>query len=79
MALTCGGVLFNFSTEQVTFAAMRRGFDDGMAFVNVTVALVCTAFAWILALFALKGWALQRADRLSKHAASRARHVSLNA
>lgn len=28
--LTCGGVVFILSTEQVTFAAMRHGFDDIM-------------------------------------------------
>lgn len=43
------------STEQVTFAAMRHGFDDLMAFLNVTVSLVSIIFAWIVVLFALQG------------------------
>jgi H+/Cl- antiporter ClcA len=30
LMLTCGGVVFILSTEQVTFAAMRHGFDDIM-------------------------------------------------
>ncbi|KAI5480793.1 integral membrane protein [Pseudohyphozyma bogoriensis] len=69
--LTCGGVVFILSTEQITFAAMRHQFDDMMAFLNVTVALVCIWFTWTLALFAVKGWALARAhptdDRSHPH------------
>ncbi|KAM0752108.1 hypothetical protein T439DRAFT_333349 [Meredithblackwellia eburnea MCA 4105] len=61
--LTCGGVVFILSTEQVTFAALRHGGDDMMAFLNMTVALVCIWFTWILTLFALKGWASTRSTR----------------
>lgn len=43
------------STEQVTFAAMRHGFDDLMAFLNVTISLVCVLFAWVMVLFAIQG------------------------
>ncbi|GAA5925624.1 Tvs1p [Sporobolomyces koalae] len=58
--LTCGGVVFVLSTEQITFAAMRHHADDMMAFLNVTFALVCVIFFWIAVLFGLKGWALKR-------------------
>lgn len=33
--LSCGGVVFVLSDEEVTFAAMRHGWDDLMAFMNV--------------------------------------------
>ncbi|GAA6020851.1 hypothetical protein JCM11491_000004 [Sporobolomyces phaffii] len=58
--LTCGGVVFVLSTEQVTFAAMRHQADDMMAFLNVTFAFVCVLFFWIAVLFGLKGWATKR-------------------
>ncbi|KAK4053903.1 hypothetical protein OIO90_003740 [Microbotryomycetes sp. JL221] len=60
MFLTCGGVVFILSTEQVTLAAMRHQFDDIMMFLNGTVSLVSIAFCWLMALFAIKGWALDR-------------------
>ncbi|GAA5828972.1 hypothetical protein JCM5353_005187 [Sporobolomyces roseus] len=63
--LTCGGVVFVLSTEQITFAAMRHQADDVMAFLNVTVASVCTVFFFVALLFALKGWALKRS--LNRH------------
>ncbi|GAA94451.1 uncharacterized protein L969DRAFT_269778 [Mixia osmundae IAM 14324] len=58
--LTCGGVVFMLSTEQVAFAAMRSGYDDVMAFLNITVALVCFIFTWIAVLMTLKGWCTRR-------------------
>lgn len=33
--LACGGVVFVLSDEEVTYAAMRHGWDDIMAFLNV--------------------------------------------
>lgn len=36
--LSCGGVVFVLSDEEVTFAAMRHGWDDLMAFMNVVSA-----------------------------------------
>lgn len=33
--LACGGLVFIFSTEEVTLAAMRRGRDGGFIFVNL--------------------------------------------
>ncbi|GAA5875917.1 hypothetical protein JCM3774_005815 [Rhodotorula dairenensis] len=60
LALTCGGVVFILSVEQVTFAAMRHHADDVMAFLNLTVAVVCAWFFWTACLFAIKGWALSR-------------------
>lgn len=55
LSLTCGGIVFMLSTEQVTFAAMRHGADDLMAGLNVTVAFASVAFAWIMVLFAIQG------------------------
>ncbi|SCV71976.1 BQ2448_4670 [Microbotryum intermedium] len=60
LCLTCGGVVFILSTEQVTFAAMRHGWDDVMAFLNVTVAFVSIVFCWILVLCTIRGACLRR-------------------
>ncbi|GAA5874797.1 hypothetical protein JCM16303_002987 [Sporobolomyces ruberrimus] len=66
MFLTCGGIVFILSTEQITFAAMRHDADDMMAFLNVTFAFVCVVFFWLALLFGIKGWAVKRnASRLS--------------
>lgn len=48
--------MFMFSTEEVTVAAMRRGHDDMMMFLNVAVAMTCLAFCWTLGIVAFKGW-----------------------
>ncbi|GAA5886020.1 hypothetical protein JCM6882_004235 [Rhodosporidiobolus microsporus] len=58
--LASGGLVFIESTEQVTFAAMRHGWDDMMAFLTLTVSTVVALFFWIAVLFAVKGWALKR-------------------
>lgn len=60
VSLACGGVVFVLSDEEITFSAMRHGWDDVMAFLNLTVALVCFLFCWVLAVLAAKGWAVQR-------------------
>ena len=54
--LACGGLVFQFSTEEVTIAAMRQGHDDVMMFLNVAVAMTCFALCWTLAIVAFKGW-----------------------
>ncbi|PPQ77379.1 hypothetical protein CVT25_010960 [Psilocybe cyanescens] len=54
--LACGGLVFMFSTEEVTIAAMRRGRDDVMMFLNLAVALTCLAFCWTLFVVGFKGW-----------------------
>ncbi|KAJ8481258.1 hypothetical protein ONZ45_g15361 [Pleurotus djamor] len=54
--LACGGLEFMFSTEELTIAAMRRGRDDVMMFLNVGVAITCLAFCWTLCVVAFKGW-----------------------
>ncbi|RDB22739.1 putative membrane protein C3B8.06 [Hypsizygus marmoreus] len=54
--LACGGLVFMFSTEEVTIAAMRRGRDDMMMFLNVAVAMTCFAFCWTLFVVGFKGW-----------------------
>ena len=54
--LACGGLVFMFSTEELTIAAMRQGHDDMMMFLNVAVAMTCLAFCWTLGIVAFKGW-----------------------
>ncbi|KAJ7499057.1 hypothetical protein FB451DRAFT_1204097 [Mycena latifolia] len=54
--LTCGGISFMFSTEEVTIAAMRRGRDDIMLFAIVAVAITCLAFCWTICAVAFHGW-----------------------
>ncbi|KAG6817196.1 hypothetical protein H0H87_011554 [Tephrocybe sp. NHM501043] len=58
--LACGGLTFMFSTEEVTIAAMRRGRDDVMMFLNVAVAMTCFAFCWTLFIVGFKGWLKSR-------------------
>jgi len=43
LCLTSGGVVFILSTEQVTFAAMRHGFDDVMVRLQVSASLSASA------------------------------------
>lgn len=58
--LACGGLVFIFSTEEVTIAAMRKGRDDMMMFLNVAVAITCFAFCWTFCIVAMKGWLKSR-------------------
>ncbi|KAF8579328.1 hypothetical protein K439DRAFT_1638077 [Ramaria rubella] len=58
--LACGGMTFIFSTEQITFAAMRRQMDDVMFIFNFTVALTCLAFCWVMSIVSFKAWAVYR-------------------
>ncbi|TDL29243.1 hypothetical protein BD410DRAFT_779582 [Rickenella mellea] len=54
--LACGGLMFQFSTEELTLTAMRRGHNDQMMFLNVAVAVTCLAFCWSLCIVAFNGW-----------------------
>ncbi|KAF8558838.1 hypothetical protein OG21DRAFT_1432523 [Imleria badia] len=54
--LACGGLMFMLSTEELTLAAMRKGRDDMMMFLNVAVAITCFAFCWTLCVVAFNGW-----------------------
>ncbi|KAJ8595304.1 hypothetical protein M405DRAFT_909338 [Rhizopogon salebrosus TDB-379] len=58
--LACGGLTFISSTEEITIAAMRRGRDDTMMFLNVAVAITCFAFCWTFCIVAFKGWLKSR-------------------
>ncbi|KAG1832991.1 hypothetical protein EV424DRAFT_1469245 [Suillus variegatus] len=60
--LACGGLVFIFSTEEVTIAAMRKGRDDMMLFLNVAVAITCSAFCWTFCIVAMKGWLKSRSS-----------------
>lgn len=58
--LTCGGLVFMISSEEVSFAAMRNGFGDFMAILCISVAFICFLFALTAALFVVKAWAFKR-------------------
>jgi hypothetical protein len=58
--LACGGLMFMLSTEEVTFAAMRRGHDDMMFFLNAAVAITSVACCWVLAVVVFKGYLSNR-------------------
>jgi len=58
--LSCGGLIFIMSDEEITFAAMRRGYDDVMMFLNVAVAITCFAFCWTMLVVGFKGWLKSR-------------------
>ncbi|KAH8113335.1 hypothetical protein DFH11DRAFT_1841724 [Phellopilus nigrolimitatus] len=66
--LACGGLVFQFSTEELTIAAMRRKHDDVMMFLNLAVAVTCLAFCWVLAVVAFKAWLKMR--QTAKNAAA---------
>ena len=51
------------SNEEITFAAMRTGYDDMMAFMNFAVALTCAVFCWEIVIMGVKGWAVGRVNR----------------
>ncbi|KAI5116542.1 hypothetical protein M0805_004325 [Coniferiporia weirii] len=54
--LACGGLVFQFSLEELDLAAIRRGHDDVMMFLNVAVAMTCLAFCWVLGIVTFKAW-----------------------
>lgn len=58
-----GGIVFILSVEEISFAAMRAGYDDMMAFLNFTVALTSLVFCWIMVVLGVKGWAVGRVQR----------------
>ncbi|KAJ1025839.1 hypothetical protein NDA16_002465 [Ustilago loliicola] len=64
-SLCCGGLVFMLSSEEVSFAAMRSGYGDFMAILNVAVAVVALLFCWTTGLMLLKGWAVRREVRRS--------------
>jgi hypothetical protein len=51
------------SNEEITFAAMRTGYDDMMAFLNFTIALTSAVFCWEVVVVGIKGWAVGRMNR----------------
>ncbi|KAF9075997.1 hypothetical protein BDP27DRAFT_1314853 [Rhodocollybia butyracea] len=69
--LACGGLSFMFSTEELTIAAMRRGRDDVMMFLNVAVAITCFALCWTIAVVGFKGYLKSRiAPRVAYHSSA---------
>ncbi|KDQ16101.1 hypothetical protein BOTBODRAFT_31175 [Botryobasidium botryosum FD-172 SS1] len=56
--LACGGFTFILSTEQIGFAAMRRGHADIMMHLNLVVAVICFIFTWCMGILAFRGWAV---------------------
>ncbi|KAL0070890.1 hypothetical protein AAF712_002111 [Marasmius tenuissimus] len=69
--LACGGLCFMFSTEEVTLAAMRRGRDDVMMFLNVAVAITCFAMVWTVCVVTFKGYLRTKTNpRVSYHSSA---------
>ncbi|KAK7470805.1 hypothetical protein VKT23_002223 [Stygiomarasmius scandens] len=69
--LACGGLAFQFSTEELTIAAMRRGRDDVMMFLNVAVAITCFALCWTVCVVGFKGYLRSRLNpRVSYHSSA---------
>lgn len=60
LGYAAGGIVFMLSVEEVSFAAMRAGYDDMMAFLNFTIALTSLVFCWEVVVMAIKGWAVMR-------------------
>ncbi|EIW68262.1 hypothetical protein TREMEDRAFT_69277 [Tremella mesenterica DSM 1558] len=58
-----GGIVFMLSDEEITWAAMRTGWDDMMAFLNFTVALTSLIFCWTVCVMGIKGMAVLRVGR----------------
>ncbi|KDN46613.1 hypothetical protein K437DRAFT_256120 [Tilletiaria anomala UBC 951] len=70
-SLACGGFVFMLSTEEVSFMQMRTGYDDMMALLNLTVAVVALVFCLAALLMVLKNWALRREWRLTQQHVAR--------
>ncbi|KAF8914068.1 cytoplasmic protein [Gymnopilus junonius] len=68
--LACGGLVFISSDEEITIAAMRRGRDDVMMFLNVAVAITCLGCCWTLAVVGFKGWLKSRTHSVTYRHAS---------
>merc|ERR1712157_378595 len=75
----CGGLVFMLSSEEVSFAAMRSGYGDFMAILNVAVAAVALLFCWTNVLMMLKGWAVRREVKRSVHVAEVVPDLGANA
>ena len=58
-----GGIVFMLSNEEIAFSAMRAGYDDMMAFLNLTIALTSLVFCWTLVVLVVKGYAVLRLHR----------------
>ncbi|SPO24275.1 uncharacterized protein UTRI_03543 [Ustilago trichophora] len=76
-SLCCGGLLFMLSSEEVSFAAMRSGYGDFMAILNVAVAVVALLFCWTTLLMMLKGWAVRREVRRTLYGNANAGHAGV--
>lgn len=59
-ALCCGGLLFMLSNEEVSFAAMRADYADGMAVLNLAVSIVGLVFAWTFFVMLVKALSVKR-------------------
>ena len=61
-----GGIVFMLSVEEISWAAMRAGYDDMMAFLNFTVALTCFIFCWVVVIMLVKGMAVMREQKAER-------------
>ncbi|KAJ7851271.1 hypothetical protein B0H14DRAFT_3866382 [Mycena olivaceomarginata] len=68
--LTCGGLSFMFSTEEVTLMAMRRGRDGIMMFAITAVAITFLAFNWTIGVVGFHGWLKTRTTRSALYPSS---------
>ncbi|KAF5365483.1 hypothetical protein D9758_010867 [Tetrapyrgos nigripes] len=68
--LTCGGLVFQFSTEELTIAAIRRGRDDVMMFTCVGVAITCLCLCWTVCVVGFKGYLRSRLNPLVSYHSS---------
>ncbi|SNX86369.1 uncharacterized protein MEPE_05078 [Melanopsichium pennsylvanicum] len=75
-SLCCGGLVFMLSSEEVSFAAMRSGYGDFMAILNVAVAVVALLFCWTTGLLMIKGWAVRQEIRRDMHEREGVSHTS---
>ncbi|KAJ7336968.1 hypothetical protein DFH08DRAFT_925527 [Mycena albidolilacea] len=68
--VTCGGLSFMFSMEEVTLMAMRRGRDDIMTFAITAVAITFLAFNWTIGVVGFHGWLKTRTMRSTLYPSS---------
>ncbi|KAL7415515.1 hypothetical protein BDY24DRAFT_337910 [Mrakia frigida] len=63
-AVSCGGVVFILSNEQVVYGAMRAGWDDVMSFLTLTISNTSFLFIWLFFVLLARGWAVERSRPL---------------
>jgi hypothetical protein len=62
---TTSSLMLMFSVNEVSYDAMRLGFDDAAIFLCVSAATTALIFFWILVLKIIGAWALGAGRRVS--------------